>query len=106
MQLALFRGFRRTVALGLAAALGLCASAFAMFPPPFYNPPPVRVNGDPEPEIPSTPPPVTQAPPPVDPPCHCDCTGHTQSTPEPTTIVSGLLGATMVAGYALRRRKK
>ena len=42
MPLPFFRGFRRTAALGLVAALGLGAPALAMFPPPFYNPPPVR----------------------------------------------------------------
>lgn len=106
MMLPFFRGFRRTAALGLAAALMLSAPALAMFPPPFYNPPPVRVNGDPEPEIPNTPPPpTTDVPPPPDTPCTCDCV-HTHSTPEPTTIVSALLGASVLAGYALRRRAK
>src|SRR5262245_59116675 len=103
MMLPYFRGLRRTAALGLAAALMLSAPALAMFPPPFYNPPPVRVNGDPEPQIPDLPPPPTNDSPP--PPCTpCECT-HTNSTPEPTTIVSALLGATVLGGYALRRKK-
>jgi hypothetical protein len=105
MHLSLSRGFRRTATLALATALSLGAPALAMFPPPFYNPPPVRVNGDPSPEIPVLPPPSTNVPPPPD-PCSCGCPTHTQSTPEPTTIISSLLGATMLAGYALRRSKK
>jgi len=63
MSLTSFRGFRRMAALGLVSAFALSSTAVAMFPPPFYNPPPVRVNGDPEPEPPNMPPPPVDTPP-------------------------------------------
>lgn len=104
MPLTFFRGFRRTAALGLVAALGLSANAYALFPPPFYNPPPVKQQGDPEPEPPDMPPPPNDTPP--DTPCECQHCTTTNNTPEPTTIVSAVLGASVIGGMALRRRKK
>ncbi len=61
-------------------------------PPPFVPPPPPPVIVVP----PYSPPPITV--PPVSPPCGCTC------TPEPATLVSGLIGLATVAGYGLKRR--
>jgi hypothetical protein len=108
MSLITTRGFRRMAALGLVASAVLSARAYALFPPPFYNPPPVRINGDPVPDPPTLPPPPsTDVPPPPDTPCHCmdGCT-HTNSTPEPTTLIAALTGVATLGGMALRRRKK
>jgi hypothetical protein len=58
-------------------------------PPPFVPPPPPPVI-----VVPPTPPPVVV--PPVPPP--------PAATPEPATIVGGLIGLGALAGYGLRRR--
>jgi PEP-CTERM motif-containing protein len=96
-------------ALGLVAGLCLSGSAYALFPPPFYFPP-VTNNGNPDPELPPPPPPpvIDLPPPPTEPePCGCPCPPvHTHATPEPTTIVSGLVGMTMLGGYVLRRKRQ
>lgn len=90
--------------LGLAASLGLAGSAFALFPPPFYYPPVVPHNV-PTPPIP--PPPTPNIPPPPDTCCcHVPPNVNVHTTPEPATMISVLVGGSMLGGYALRRRKK
>src|SRR4051812_23920553 len=83
--------------LALAAFLLGPASASALFPPVYHNPPPVTPT-----PTPTTPdPPVTggggSVTPPVTPPTH--------STPEPATLITGLIGL-LGGGYILRRKKK
>jgi hypothetical protein len=70
-------------------------------PVPPVVPPPVV---PPVPPPPFVPPPV---PPVVNPGGKPDCGGpHTpQATPEPATIVSGVIGLSVLGGYAWRRRK-
>jgi hypothetical protein len=91
--------------------------AQAGFPVP--GGPPGIIQGDPDPEPPTITPPVIPPPPddpfcppdngspvpPVTPqgtPCHG---GGITSTPEPATVISGLLGASLLGGYIVRRRK-
>jgi hypothetical protein len=62
-------------------------------PPPFVPPPPPPVIVVP----PVSPPPIIV--PPVSPPPMC-------GTPEPATLVSGLIGLAAAAGYGLKRRGK
>jgi MYXO-CTERM domain-containing protein len=83
----------------------LVVAAPPVTPPPLIVAPPVAppafVPPPPPPSIVSPPtvaPPVYVSPPP---PSHCDCSC---TTPEPTTLVGGLLGLVAVAGYRLKRR--
>jgi hypothetical protein len=87
-----------TVIVGLTAG-----PAHALFPPPFFYPPGGIVGEpDPDPIIP-LPPPIVD--PPVDPPCDCTCPpGRPNNVPEPTTLVSGLIGLVTIGGVALRRQ--
>jgi MYXO-CTERM domain-containing protein len=98
------RGFQYTAVLGVAASLCLANSAFALFPPPFFYPTGVSAGNVPPPPPPPPPPPTNDVPPPPPPPCHGPMPNA--STPEPATMISGLLGVTMLGGYALRRRRK
>jgi hypothetical protein len=102
MTRSLTRGFQFMAVLGLAASLGLASSAYALFPPPFYYPPVVPKV---VPAPPAPPPPVIDIPPPPSPPCHGPMP-HVTTTPEPATMVSALVGASMLGGYVLRRRRK
>jgi hypothetical protein len=61
-------------------------------PPPFSPPPPPHVVVPPV-----SPPPIVV--PPVSPP-------NTNNTPEPATLLTGMLGLAAVAGYRLVRRKE
>jgi hypothetical protein len=84
--------------LGLAPLLLWPAAVSAIFPPVYHPPapppptapppvinPPVQGGGNPDP------PPVVQPPP--------------HQTPEPATLVTGLVGL-LCGGYVLRRKKK
>jgi hypothetical protein len=83
--------------LALAVFLLGPATASAIFPPVYHNPAPTPT---PTPTVPSDPV-VTggggATPPPVTPPTH--------STPEPATLITGLIGL-LGGGYILRRQKK
>jgi hypothetical protein len=99
------RGITRWAVLSLLFA-GLCSTpALALFPPPFFYPPGTIVGEpDPDPIIP-TPPPIVD--PPVDPPCDCNCPpGQPNNVPEPTTLISGLIGAAALGGTAWRKRRR
>jgi MYXO-CTERM domain-containing protein len=97
------RGKPIAIALAaLVALISLTATAQAVFPP-IYHPP----------TTPPTPPPVTTTTsPPVtttgggtvvvtDPGCTC-----TVSTPEPATLLTGLMGLMLAGGYSWRKRRK
>jgi hypothetical protein len=94
--------------IGLVAAmlvtLGAAGSAHALFPPPFFYP--TEPAGEPTPpDPPCVPDPFT--PPPCGNPCPPPpCGGGTgvATTPEPATMISGVIGLSMLAGFALRRR--
>jgi LPXTG-motif cell wall-anchored protein len=88
--------------LGLAGILALAifllgpATASAIFPPVYHNPtppPPTTTVGQTEPPVTVIGQPVT---PPVTPPVH--------KTPEPATLITGLIGL-LGGGYILRRKK-
>lgn len=68
--------------------------------PPLTPPPPVI---PPVPPPPFVPPPPPVSPPPVDIP---DEPPPPQNVPEPATIVTGLIGLTVLGGYGWKRRKK
>ena len=98
------------VSFGLALLAAPQAQAF--FPPPPTGvaggevppvPPPPPPNIPDPPSDPFTPPP--NEPPATPPPCSCACISvHT--TPEPATLVSGLVGLSLLGGYVVRRRLK
>ncbi len=94
--------------LSVAALMGVmslwlaAAPAYALFPPPFFYPN-GGITGDPDPIVPVPPPTVD---PPIDPPCNCVCPpSRPNNVPEPTTLVSGMIGAAALAGMAWRRRR-
>ena len=98
------RGFRYMAVLGLVASLSLAGSAYALFPPPFYYPP-VQPHNVPAPPVP--PPPAIDIPPPPSMPCGCVPPNVVpKTTPEPATMISLIVGASIAGGYALRRRQK
>ena len=104
------RRFVRWTAAAVLLGLTAASSAQALFPPPFYYPP-VVITGDPDPE-PPTPdlPPDPFTPPPETPcspcsPCSCDCT-TVRNTPEPATLVSGIVGLSLIGAAAWRRRNR
>lgn len=105
-----------------------CSAAEAFFPPinnqinvspppsvvviPPTSPPVVVVPPvSPPPFSPPPPPPVIVVPPPpsppntVPPPCECPCTCD-PSTPEPSTMVAGVMGLAAAAGWRASRRKR
>jgi hypothetical protein len=124
-----------TAAVG-AAAFTLTTQTVQAFFPPITAPPaggPVTVSPPPPPPViipvvpevpvpPVTPPPpvvppvpppqfVPPPPPPVVPPQgepDCDCCQPTtpQTVPEPATVVTGLIGLSVLGGYKWTRRKK
>lgn len=101
--------FTRWAALAMLAAVGVASSAHALFPPPFYYPP-VIITGDPDPEPPTPDLPPDPFTPPPDVPCtppphDCDCT-TVRNTPEPTTMISGILGASLLGVVAWRRKNR
>ena len=67
-------------------------------------PPVVIPPVPPPPFVPPVVPVVPQGLPPTCPPCYC-LPVVPQSVPEPTTILSGLIGLAAVAGNAVRRRR-
>lgn len=85
------------LALG-GLVLGLAGRAEARFPYP-KDPPKVHVP----------PPEVTGEPPDCEHPCHPPCGtppgGGTQNAPEPASVVSGLIGASLLGFYARRRKQ-
>src|SRR5260221_6468753 len=101
MSRMLTREFLRVAALGLVASLCLAGSAHALFPPPYFYPTGGVVG------VPDPPPPPPVPPPETPPPCECCCCTpptHASSTPEPTTMISALVGPALLGGYAKRRR--
>jgi hypothetical protein len=93
--------FCRWIAVAVVLTLSVAGPAHALFPPPFFFPPVVD-QGIPDPPTPPDLPPDPSQPP----PCDCNCPPHIASTPEPATLISGLVGLTMFGGYALRRRNR
>jgi hypothetical protein len=96
----------------------VCPTAYAFFPPispppptvvvvPPVSPPPVIVVPPVSPPPFSPPPPPPVVVPPVSPPPVVvpPVSPTTNTTPEPATLVTGLLGLAAVAGYRLVRRK-
>ena len=121
-----------TVAAGTVVFTMTTLDGFAFFPPiPLGSPTPVTITQppnpdpllvpptirppvliqplDPLPTIPPVPPPPFVPPPPiiVQPQVvpHTCSVINPQVVPEPTTIVSGLIGITMIGGMAWRRRR-
>jgi hypothetical protein len=80
--------------------LGLSAPCSAFFPPDV-------VPGPPQPKV-IPPPPCDQfkhhTPPPPPQCCNCCVPPHVHTTPEPFTLVSSLVGLTILGGYGLHRR--
>jgi hypothetical protein len=70
-------------------------------PPPPPSPPPAPPPSPPPPQPPPTPPLPPPAPPPAPPP-----SPPPHQSPEPATLVSGLLGLCVAGVYALRRRRR
>ncbi len=86
------RKWTTALALGIAPLLLAPTQVFAIFPPVILQPR-VGITG-----VPVDPPIVVNPPPPpiISPPA--------VGTPEPTTLVTGLIGL-VFGGYALRRKK-
>ena len=95
-----------------------CQTALAFFPPvvppppkvvvvPPVSPPPVIVVPPVSPPPFSPPPPPHVVVPPVSPPPIVvpPVSPHTTGTPEPATLIAGLMGLAAVAGYRAVRRK-
>ncbi len=104
MKSVLFRRYLLGV-IGVATlSLGMSGSANALFPPPFYYPPTTTTGEVVPPDPPTIPDP--QTPPPCE--CCCPCGGGTgvATTPEPATMISGMIGLSMAAIVAIRRRKQ
>jgi len=83
-------------------SLGASTQALAFFPPDPVPVPHVIVN----PPLPPTDPFVKPPGPAITPPpttCGCTCP-HVHTTPEPVTLVSSLIGLSMLGAYGLRRR--
>gem|GEM_PF-1986372 len=110
-----------TITLTSAPFVSWSPSASAFFPPIWPVNPPVAVvppsNGPPvvtTPPVspppfvvspPSSPPPVIVVPPSSPPPITVPpLSPPPNSTPEPATVVSGLIGLAAIAGYGLKRR--
>lgn len=105
MKSAQLRRFGIGTLAAIVLSFGVAGYAHALFPPPFFYPP-TGVAGQPDPP---EPPPVSD--PGTPPPCECPCPpppcgGGTgvATTPEPATMISGVIGLSMLAGFALRRR--
>lgn len=110
------RRFVLAAVAGLVTAAGLAGPARAFFPPPprggtggiiITDPtPPPTVTIPPLPDDPFNEPPtggVTGTPPLPNYPCDCP-PPHTNNTPEPATVVMGLMGLVVAGGAALRKR--
>lgn len=111
-----------TITLTSAPFVAWSPLASAFFPPIWPLSPPVTVtpsNGPPvvaTPPVspppfvvpPSSPPPIIvvppSSPPPITVPPHSPPSNN--STPEPATVVSGLIGLAAIAGYKLKRRQE
>ena len=111
MKSRITRRFRMVAMAGILTAICVTTAAQAFFPPP---PPPTGVSGGEVPP-PANPPPVVVPQPPPDPfippppttPPPDTCTGPPvtpQNTPEPASLVMGLVGLMVAGGYAARRR--
>ena len=119
--------FRLTKWVGTTAAAGVSAftlfsgTAAGFFPPlPFGSDPPtiapvvpvvppvvVSPRTVPQPVVPVSPPPFVVVPKtvPPPPPCNCDpVVVRTQAVPEPATVLTGLVGLSML-GVAAAKRK-
>ena len=110
-----------TAALGAAAVTLTSDTALGFFPPLPVTPDVVTVSPTPPvfvpPTIPAPPPIIPPAPPPpftppsppppvVEPQGGCTCPTNPQVVPEPATIVSAVIGLTVLGGAAWRRRTK
>lgn len=92
--------------------LGPVSPVQAFLPPGYFNNDPPTSPSDPSsppsssPTPPKTPPPPPILPPPSPPPHHAPPPGpppHCHDTPEPATLLSGLIGAGLAGLYGLRR---
>ena len=85
---------------GLAAVLLSAGIAAAVFPPLYQQPPAAAPAAPPQITITKVDPPVivTGDPDPVP--------TVTASTPEPATLITGLMGLMLAGGYAWRKRRK
>ncbi|HEV3144326.1 MAG TPA: PEP-CTERM sorting domain-containing protein [Gemmataceae bacterium] len=94
---------RHSLMLGLRLAMLSALLSFAVSTPALAFFPPDNVT--PHIEVPPPPPPQPQTPPPEQ--CCCCCTPpptpHVRS-PEPMTLVSSLIGLTVLGGLGLRKR--
>ncbi|HEY8505354.1 MAG TPA: hypothetical protein VIL46_12285 [Gemmataceae bacterium] len=114
------RGWKKWAAAGMLAWGGLPAETQAFFPPIFNTPPPSDPTfGPPVPPPPPVvvPPPTSTVPPPPfvppppppavpPPPVVVPPVPPPAQTPEPATVVSGILGLLAVTGYQVSRRRK
>jgi hypothetical protein len=77
-------------------------------PPPPAAPPPPPPSLPPPPPLPYSPPPTPPSFPPGEPPGEPPGTppGTAQNLPEPATVVTGLVGSSLVGLYAALRRKR
>jgi hypothetical protein len=103
-----------TVAAGAVAFTLTTQPAFAFFPPfppaggPVTSGPPLPPVSPPPLEVPPVPPPPFELPPPppvpqIIPPGE---PGSPQVIPEPSTVVTAVIGLSVLGGYAWRRRKR
>lgn len=100
MILLMNRRAARAFALGVLAIALSAAPASALIPVPFF-PPTGNTTGDPDPPEPPEEPIDCEPPPPSDCP-----PGDVNATPEPGTIVSALVGASLLGGYVMRRNRR
>jgi PEP-CTERM motif len=88
-------------AIAVAATLVLPSLVLAYFPPTIGMPPPVGVKS-----VPPDPFPVPGAGGLGEPDAPEPGPGPTVQTPEPATVVTGLVGLAMAGGFGLRKRMK
>ena len=95
---------RYSLRIGLGLALTAAIIAFCMASPALAFFPPDNVN--PKIVVPPPPPVIPDTPPPEH-CCGCDCPpppGPHVRTPEPMTIITSLIGVTILGGLGLRKR--
>jgi hypothetical protein len=94
---------RHSMLLGLRLGLLVALLSFSFSSPAFAFFPPDNIN-----IVVPLPPPVVPNVPPPGPCCGCDCPPppgpHVQTTPEPMTIITSLVGLSMLGGLGLRKR--
>lgn len=111
-----------TAAAGLATITVFSGTAAAFFPPiPTGNDPPTVApqvptvpptttvtSPPPQPIIPVSPPPFVPVTPkevpPTEQPTHCDCDPRPHCVPEPATVITGLVGLSLLGVGAVKRK--